>query len=358
MPLAPHAAARRPSRAFATAAVLAFVAAIAAAAGCGRTDLAEDLLTPGQGVDGGVDGGCPGCAPDAPGLPDGTVGRPDVTRPPPHMDATRPPVDSHMEDRFRLVDDHRIDVPVNDTGTCGNGQCIDGETCKSCPEDCGFCMGCGDGTCDDGETCSNCPADCGACDSCGDGFCDDGETCTTCPQDCGQCASCGDGKCESNENCNNCPQDCGKCAGCPSGDCSGTETCISCPQDCGSCAYCGNGTCDDGETCDTCPQDCGTCVQAQTCAAILACAMTGIEAAISSGNYGNALTALSDCDANACTQAQMMSAQAVDCLIMQFLPPGMCGFGGGSGGGFTCALSACAIQVEECESQAPCPGSG
>jgi len=47
---------------------------------------------------------------------------------------------------------------------------------------------CGDQTCDPGETCATCPADCGACPpTCPNGTCDPGETCATCPADCGAC---------------------------------------------------------------------------------------------------------------------------------------------------------------------------
>jgi PGF-pre-PGF domain-containing protein len=51
---------------------------------------------------------------------------------------------------------------------------------------------------------------------CGDGRCEGGETCSSCPQDCGRCPSgrkayCGDGRCEGGETCSSCPQDCGVC---------------------------------------------------------------------------------------------------------------------------------------------------
>ncbi len=45
---------------------------------------------------------------------------------------------------------------------------------------------------------------------CGDGRCNNGESCSSCPQDCGECSYCGDGVCDlSRENQHNCPQDCG-----------------------------------------------------------------------------------------------------------------------------------------------------
>jgi len=53
--------------------------------------------------------------------------------------------------------------------SCGDGTCSNGETCSTCPSDCGTCpvvpppASCGDGTCNNGETCSTCPSDCGAC---------------------------------------------------------------------------------------------------------------------------------------------------------------------------------------------------
>jgi len=126
-----------------------------------------------------------------------------------------------------------------------NGKNI-GETCKTCPADCGcgnlsceetdlydyacisttstewtvcdpatntFChQHCGDGTCSpfEYENCNTCQLDCA---------CDPGQRCA--PQAVGDakgCASgqpvCGDGTCEGSENCTNCPDDC-FCQGTP-----------------------------------------------------------------------------------------------------------------------------------------------
>jgi hypothetical protein len=82
---------------------------------------------------------------------------------------------------------------------CGNGPCTGGETCESCPADCGPCP-CGNGTCGGGETCESCPADCGSC--CGNGTCDGSENCDTCPADCGG----GSGTCADGSPC--CGQPC------------------------------------------------------------------------------------------------------------------------------------------------------
>jgi V8-like Glu-specific endopeptidase len=57
---------------------------------------------------------------------------------------------------------------------CGDGSCVAGETCDTCPDDCGDCPFCGNGTCDADETCESCSADCGDCPVCGI----PGSTCT------------------------------------------------------------------------------------------------------------------------------------------------------------------------------------
>ncbi|TNE51440.1 MAG: matrixin family metalloprotease [Deltaproteobacteria bacterium] len=166
---------------------------------------------------------------------------------------------------------------------CGDGTCNEkgGETCETCPKDCGCglrkcfqgkCVGtCGDGTCDPSENCSTC-LDCkcpegeecarGACRTyCGNGTCDKNETCATCILDCGcpgkqRCINavcvggCGDGTCDPNENCITCKDDCG---------CAQNKVCVQgkC-EDPSTQTDCGNGTCDvtKGEGCDNCPKDC------------------------------------------------------------------------------------------------------
>jgi len=295
--------------------------------GCGRTDLADELL---------VDGGGPDVTrtPDATGFDvtpfDGPIGF-DVT-----------PFDGPIG-----FDVNPLDAPF-DSSTCGDGRCDNGETCASCPLDCGFCPKCGDGTCNPGETCSNCPQDCGSCAMCGDGYCNGGENCISCPQDCGVCQSCGDGQCTGTENCTNCPQDCGKCPGCGDGKCSGTETCVSCPQDCGSCAVCGNGVCNDGETCVNCPQDCGACAL-KDCQQALLCAFGCFQGGVQNIN----LTCITDCDAEGCPSSQVFLNDAVNCAIQSFFN-GTCSIGGGGGGGLGCIEQACAAQIAACFAEPPC----
>ena len=82
-----------------------------------------------------------------------------------------------------------VDCGAECPDVCGDTDCGPGESCATCPSDCGGCPSdCGDGVCGTGETCGSCPADCGACAGCGDGTCGGSETCGTCPSDCGACA--------------------------------------------------------------------------------------------------------------------------------------------------------------------------
>ncbi|MBI2552681.1 putative metal-binding motif-containing protein [Candidatus Uhrbacteria bacterium] len=101
------------------------------------------------------------------------------------------------------------------------------------------------------------------CDPCGNGSCEDGETCTSCPADCGTCP----------------PPTCTpawSCSGWSACSCSGTRTrtCAdlnSCgtatgrPSITSRCVVCGNGSCDCGETCASCSGDCGVCPPPPSC---------------------------------------------------------------------------------------------
>ena len=130
---------------------------------------------------------------------------------------------------------------------------------------------CGDRTCDraTGESCSTCPVDCGTCAGCGDGVCNAsaGESCAACPGDCGPCGGdagmrfCGDGVCSLSESCSTCAADCGACPSfCGDGVSALSESCSTCIADCGACPpFCGDGTCGAGENCSGCPGDCGVC---------------------------------------------------------------------------------------------------
>jgi hypothetical protein len=103
---------------------------------------------------------------------------------------------------------------------CGDQLCSPGESCKSCPKDCGACpkfdagpvwtpdmlppSKCGNKVCEYGESCKSCPTDCGSCPKfdgpppfypdmtppmpkCGNKVCEYGESCKSCPTDCGYC---------------------------------------------------------------------------------------------------------------------------------------------------------------------------
>lgn len=203
----------------------------------------------------------------------------------------------------------------------GDGYCCATAWDSICVGECTACGGpkcptlkaiCGDDDCGSGETTTNCPNDCPPASSCGDGICAsaNGESCVTCPVDCGACPpatapKCGDNTCNGKEHCGSCPLDCGACdkqcapqigAGCPGcaceadvcdeipeccdlawdslcvmvcaevgklkcpvdacgdGLCTGDEDTFSCKLDCGTC---GNDTCDSGETASSCAKDCG-----------------------------------------------------------------------------------------------------
>jgi von Willebrand factor type A domain-containing protein len=99
----------------------------------------------------------------------------------------------------------------------GNGACQGGECNTGTPLDCNDQDSCTTDSCNVVQGCLH--EDNGTCNpppptDCGNGTCDEGETCGTCPQDCGECAStCGNGVCDPGEDCN--------CS-----DCVDTEACV------------------------------------------------------------------------------------------------------------------------------------
>ncbi len=160
-----------------------------------------------------------------------------------------------------------INIPCSSTFPACNGECPGTQICQyggssaGCicvtPSDCGGSFSTCGGTCLGSESCiyAGTYCACGTPGTCPNGICEVGETCYTCPSDCGVCGgglSCGDGICASGENCAACPDDCGSCPPlCPNGACDSGETCTNCPDDCGPC--CPNGVNDPGEDCDGTP---------------------------------------------------------------------------------------------------------
>ena len=162
----------------------------------------------------------------------------------------------------------------NDESNCGDRVCEGGETCATCPADCGTCTQCNDKIDNDKDGLIDYPADKG-CSSltdndesnCGNQICESFESCSSCPADCGKCVECDDGIDNDGDGYIDYPADKG-CAGptymdesnCGDKVCEGTETCTSCVADCGICPpTCGDGKCEQMESCSTCPQDCHSC---------------------------------------------------------------------------------------------------
>lgn len=137
---------------------------------------------------------------------------------------------------------------------CSDGRCEanKGETCQSCPTDCGGCGGgepvCGDHNCNGNDTCDNCPQDCGTCGGPGPGggprICcefDPSSNCLYVP--CGAGWLCVNGSCSpgcrNDSDCQYLCSDGGLCR-CMNGQCSKVS---SCACDCSGPFCCPPGQC-------------------------------------------------------------------------------------------------------------------
>ena len=149
----------------------------------------------------------------------------------------------------------RLGVTISPCQSCGDGSCNNGETCYSCPGDCGACP-CGhQSDCASGYYCYDFAAYCNGAEnhSCF-GFdkaqCDSG-----CYWDVTKQGYCVSGTCTplcAGKSCgpNYCGGTCGTCGGGYACSMAGT---------CASTSACGDGSCNNGETCSTCSTDCGAC---------------------------------------------------------------------------------------------------
>ena len=173
----------------------------------------------------------------------------------------------------------RVTTEVRNNGEDGDSCSVNSE-CNS-----GYCVNsycrssatyCGDDVCDTGETCSSCPAECGLCD---------GKKCSAQAEcESGYCVNnycrassiyCGDNVCDTGESCSSCVSDCGNCEEPKKPNMS---LCVSATECEGG--YCVNGKCltsptrcmdgqcdsDKGETCALCPEDC-SCERGGCCSA-------------------------------------------------------------------------------------------
>lgn len=232
---------------------------------------------------------------------------------------------------------------VLDPNACGNSMCQpeEGESCLTCPTDCGTCGG---GEC----SCEGLP--CGVLDTCGVEECCLGSGCTVSEDPEGPCEelnACGDEvqnkpdgtSCgNSGETCQNgiCESSglradgdgCSDNSQCNSNNCDPTGVCctpgVTCPHD-----VCGNGVCEASEDCETCWQDCGVC-QACECQSGPCC------------DGCNFLSSSTQCraDAGDCDVAEYCSGNSGQCPADGFEPPGtLCGGGACEPGG-TCGAAA------------------
>ena len=236
---------------------------------------------------------------------------------------------------------------------CGNSVCEFGETCATCPVDCGDCVICGNEICEASETCTTCPQDCG---TCGNGNspqtccepssqdlpgCND-QTCVDCI--CGADAFC----CDTLFDASCAAQSTGGCSGscdcggpvnpCGDGICTpGAESCLTCEADCGPCATCGDGVCTGTESCATCAVDCGPCPSGNDCCTPSTDGTTGC-------NEGN-------CQECVCLNDSFCCNTGWDSLCASSAATGLCaGACSCSGGGGVGPVGEC---VGFCDTSAP-----
>ncbi|TNF25185.1 MAG: hypothetical protein EP329_23480 [Deltaproteobacteria bacterium] len=218
-----------------------------------------------------------------------------------------------------------------------------------CPAECPACGACGDEVCapQAGETCDSCPEDCG---------CDDANACTTdsCvdPGSGFRCQSapspgcCGNGVCEpaDDEDCRTCPTDCG----CDDGDACTNDRCVA-----GACQVGPATRCDDGNPCtvDACdaavgcvfsPVAAGTpCDDADVCTLTSACSAQGVCQG----------TGQSCDDGNPCTDDRCDPQDG--CVHVPALAGGGCDDGDPCTSGDVCAAGVC-VGTNPCDDGNPC----
>lgn len=181
---------------------------------------------------------------------------------------------------------------------CGDSVCSAGESCLSCPGDCGECpVVCGQHGCQEGETCESCPDDCGSCNQtecaalvnclngCTENMCADACFSQASPeamQKYNDIVVCILGFCQNPTDacvewalsgmckpvydaCIACVADCAgrECGpdGCGGscGQCEGSDTCNPMGM-CEAPGLCGDGICNPlNENCKYCSKDCGVC---------------------------------------------------------------------------------------------------
>ncbi|ODS40779.1 hypothetical protein BEH94_10875 [Candidatus Altiarchaeales archaeon WOR_SM1_SCG] len=225
---------------------------------------------------------------------------------------------------------------------CSNSDCANDEYCSS-----NYCVKkCGNGVCESGETCSSCPGDCG---------CSSEKLCCA-----GNCLT---PACSSNSNCsdgNTCTLDSCSNAGTCSASCAHTTitSCLSgdgcCPSGCNSvtdndCSVsCGNGVCESGETCSSCSSDCDCTSGKICCAGSCVTPNCNSNSGCSDGN---------PCTVDSCSNAGTCSASCSHAAITSCSGgDGCCPSGCTSANDNDCSV-ACGNNIcESGETYSSCPG--